>query len=67
MTEKKKKVVVPRERISQAILFIRGHKVMLDSDLAALYGVETKVLLQSVKRNITRFPDDLCFRSQRKN
>src|SRR5436305_663319 len=37
---------------------LRGHKVLLDADLAALYGVETKVLLQSVKRNISRLPAD---------
>ncbi len=46
------------EVIEKKILLIRGQKVMLDSDLAALYGVETKVLVQSVKRNISRFPDD---------
>jgi len=48
--------VVPIERITQAILLIRGHKVMLDSDLAELYGVATKVLIQAVKRNQDRFP-----------
>ena len=54
-------VVVPMERISQAILLIRGHKVMLDSDLAELYGVATKVLIQAVKRNGDRFPEDFMF------
>jgi len=54
-------VVVPTERIEKAILSIRGEKVMLDSDLAELYGVETKVLNQAVKRNLTRFPSDFCF------
>jgi hypothetical protein len=49
------------ERITQAILLIRSHKVMLDSDLAELYGVATKVLIQAVKRNIDRFPDDFMF------
>jgi len=49
------------ERITQAILLIRGHKVMLDSDLADLYEVEIKVLNQAVKRNIERFPDDFMF------
>jgi len=53
--------LVPLERIEQAILVIRGHKVMLDADLAALYGVETKVLVQAVKRNLSRFPDDFMF------
>ncbi len=54
-------VVVPRERITQTILLIRGHKVMLDSDLAELYGVTTKVLIQAVKRNEDRFPEDFMF------
>ena len=44
--------------IAQRILLVRGHKVMLDVDLAALYGVETRVLVQAVKRNIGRFPGD---------
>jgi hypothetical protein len=50
------------EGIAHSILLIRGQKVLLDSDLAAMYGVETKVLLQAVKRNERRFPDDfmLC-------
>ena len=54
-------VTVPCERIEQAILLIRGQKVMLDADLAVLYGVETKVLNQAVKRNIARFPEDFMF------
>jgi len=49
---------VPMERIRQAILLVRGQKVMLDRDLAALYGVETRVLNQAVKRNASRFPAD---------
>ena len=47
--------------IAQRILLVRGNKVMLDVDLAALYGVETRVLVQAVKRNIRRFPDDFMF------
>jgi hypothetical protein len=47
--------------INPRILCIRGNKVMLDSDLAELYGVETKVLNQAVKRNIERFPDDFMY------
>jgi len=47
--------------VEQKIFFIRGHKVMLSPHLAELYGVPTKVLLQSVKRNIERFPDDFMF------
>jgi len=48
--------VIPLEVIQQKIFLIRGHKVMLDRDLAALYGVETRVLNQAVKRNLERFP-----------
>lgn len=47
--------------IQNLIYEIRGHKVMLDNDLATLYGVETKVLNQAVKRNSERFPDDFMF------
>ena len=50
--------LVPIEVIERKILFIRGKKVMLDADLAELYGVETKALKRSVKRNIERFPED---------
>jgi hypothetical protein len=50
--------LVPLERIERAILLIRGQKVMLDRDLAALYGVETRVLNQAVRRNLRRFPPD---------
>jgi hypothetical protein len=49
------------ERIEQSILLIRGQKVMLDRDLAQLYGVETRVLNQAVRRNIDRFPEDFMF------
>jgi hypothetical protein len=52
---------VPIERIESAILFIRGHKVMLDRDLAALYGVKTFNLNKAVKRNTDRFPEDFMF------
>jgi len=53
--------LVPVERIERAILLIRGKKVMLDADLASLYGVETRVLVQAVKRNLERFPADFMF------
>lgn len=53
--------LVPVESIAQSILLLRGQKVLLDADLAELYGVETKVLLQAVKRNRERFPDDFMF------
>ena len=52
---------VPAERIERAILFVRGYKVMLDKDLAELYGVTTGNLNKAVNRNLDRFPDDLCF------
>lgn len=53
--------LISTEEIEHKIYFIRGKKVMLDRDLAALYGVETKVLNQAVSRNIERFPDDFMF------
>ncbi len=56
-----KYTLVPLERIAQAILRIRGHNVILDAVLAELYGVETRVLVQAVKRNIERFPEDFMF------
>ena len=55
------KSLVPIEVIENKILFIRGQKVMLDRDLAQLYGVETRVLNQAVRRNADRFPDDFMF------
>lgn len=54
--------LVPVERIERAIILVRGEKVMLDSELAEIYGVETKVLNQAVKRNLSRFPMDFMFR-----
>jgi hypothetical protein len=54
--------LIPVERIQQAILLIRGQKVMLDSDLASLYGVPTRVLNQAVRRHRDRFPADFMFR-----
>ncbi|MEZ6063691.1 MAG: ORF6N domain-containing protein [Planctomycetaceae bacterium] len=55
------KLLIPAERIERSILLIRGHKVLLDADLAELYGVETRTLVQAVKRNVRRFPDDFMF------
>jgi phage regulator Rha-like protein len=55
------KALIPVEMIEKKILLFRGHKVMLDSDLAELYGVTTKVLVQAVKRNLNRFPQDFMF------
>jgi len=53
--------VIPVERIEPKIFRVREQNVMLDTDLAALYGVQVKVLNQAVKRNIERFPDDFMF------
>ena len=61
MSNPENALVIPDEVIISKIYFIRELKVMLDSDLAELYGVETKVLKQQVKRNIERFPDDFMF------
>jgi hypothetical protein len=55
------KTPVPVEVVAHRILLIRGEKVMLDADLAELYGVPTKALNQAVKRNIERFPSDFMF------
>ena len=55
------KAVIPLEVIEQRILLIRGQKVMLSTHLAELYDVETRVLNQAVKRNISRFPEDFMF------
>lgn len=54
------------ENIAQQIFFIRGEKVMLDFDLAALYQVETRALKQAVKRNLDHFPSDFMFRLSKK-
>ena len=53
--------LVPVDQIERAILLIRGQKVLLDEDLAELYGVETKNLVRAVKRNLDRFPEDFMF------
>jgi hypothetical protein len=55
------KEIIPSEVVESKILSIRGLKVMLDSDLAALYGVETKYLVKALKRNLPRFPADFMF------
>ena len=57
-----KKLIVPDEIVISKIFYIRNQKVMLDSDLAELYGVETKRLNEQVNRSIDRFPDDFMFR-----
>jgi len=53
--------IIPTEIIEKKIFLIRGHKVMLSIHLAKLYSVKTKVLIQAVKRNIDRFPEDFMF------
>ena len=55
------RAAIPIERITQSILLIRGEKVMLDTDLAALYEVAVKTLNRAVKRNVARFPADFMF------
>ena len=53
--------VIPAERIEHSILLLRGHRVILDQDLAALNEVESKALNRAVKRNLDRFPEDFMF------
>ena len=53
--------LIPLERIEQKIFLIRGLRVMLDTDLAEMYGVEVKQLKRQVRRNIDRFPSDFMF------
>jgi hypothetical protein len=53
--------LLPIERIETVILFIRGERIILDADIATLYGVETKALVRAVKRNLDRFPADFMF------
>jgi hypothetical protein len=60
-TDGQQTLPIPLRRIEQAILQVRGHRVMLDADLAALYGVETGALVRAVKRNAYRFPEDFMF------
>ena len=57
----KNELVIPVKRIEKSILVILGQRVLLDSDLADLYGVSTKALKQAVRRNIDRFPSDFMF------
>lgn len=54
-------IAIPMERIAQVILLIRGQRVMLSTHLAILYKVESRALVQAVKRNIGRFPKDFMF------
>jgi len=63
---KETSLIIPAERIQQCIYLIRKQKVMLDKDLAALYGVTTKRLNEQVQRNIDRFPSDFIFQLNNK-
>ena len=62
MAKAKPQSLIPIERIAAHIYLLRGQKVMLDFDLAELYGVPTKALNQAVTRNSERFPEDFMFR-----
>jgi hypothetical protein len=65
MTTAKDAALVPVEHIAHSILVLRGQRALVDSDLAALYGVTTKLLNQAVKRNAKRFPKDFVLRLTR--
>jgi hypothetical protein len=54
-------LIVTEGRIESVIFLVRGHRVLIDTDLGTLYGVETRSLVQAVKRNIQRFPSDFMF------
>lgn len=66
MPKTNKIIAIPDDHIENKIFFIRGKKVMMDRDLAELYGAETRALNQAVKRNIKRFPDDFMFQLDKK-
>jgi hypothetical protein len=61
MTNNKDAVLIPVKPIAQSILTLHGQRVLLDANLAALYGVPTGALVQAVKRNLERFPEDFMF------
>ena len=65
MAKRLRNAPVPLHRIASAIRVLRGQRVMLDADLAEIYGVETRALNQAVKRNLERFPADFMFRLKR--
>ncbi len=65
MSKESKSVAIPDEIIMGKIYLIRGRKVLLDNDLAELYGVDNKQLKRAVRRNITRFPEDFMFELKR--
>jgi len=61
MVEKTQEILIPEDQVMNKIYGIRGYKVMIDNDLAVLYGLETKRLKEAVRRNIDRFPADFMF------
>jgi hypothetical protein len=61
MAKTNKKKIIPDESLISKIYLVRGQKVMLDSDLAILYNVETRILNQAIKRSSERFPEDFMF------
>jgi hypothetical protein len=65
MTRRTPPALVPVERINHSILILRGQRVIIDRDLAAIYGVETRTLNQAIKRNAERFPEDFMFQLTR--
>jgi hypothetical protein len=67
MAKKELLALVAEQKILNKIYVIRGEKVMLDKDLAEMYGVETRVLNQSIKRNTSCFPKDFMFSYQKRN
>ncbi len=61
MAKKQSKLLISVDKVEQLILLVRAQRVMLDADLAELYGVELRTLNQAVKRNLARFPSDFVF------
>lgn len=61
MTQDKGAALMPVKHIAQSIRILRGQRVLLDANLAPLYGVPTGALVQAVKRNLERFPEDFMF------
>lgn len=66
MSKTNKIITIPSERIETKIFLIRGRKVMMDRDLAELYGAETRILNRAVRRNIDRFPEEFMFQLNKK-
>ncbi len=56
-----KEILTTTQRVEKVVHVVRGRRIMLDRDLAKLYGIETRILIQAVKRNVERFPEDFMF------